>query len=51
MTYYEKYLKLLGGSGKGIYDPKNNICIPRVKSQVVQRKVYSINFLWSSRNV
>ena len=58
MTYYEKYLKykskylkLLGGSGKGIYDPKNNICIPRVKSQAVQRKVYSINFLWLSRNV
>ena len=51
LKYKYKYLKLLGGSGKGTYDPKENRCISTVVNSNVQRKIYSINFLWLNRNI
>jgi hypothetical protein len=51
LKYKYKYLKLLGGSGKGTYDPKENRCVPTVVNSNVQRKIYSINFLWLNRNI
>ena len=51
LKYKYKYLKLLGGSGKGTYDPKENRCVSTVVNSKVQRKIYSINFLWLNRNI
>ena len=51
LKYKSKYLKLLGGSGKGTYDTKENRCVPTVVNSNVQRKIYSINFLWLNRNI
>lgn len=52
LKYKFKYLKLLGGSGKGIYLPEENRCVvPPVVNSEVQPKIYTINFLWLNRNV
>jgi len=51
LKYKNKYIKLIGGGGKGTYNPKENICIPSVVNLEVQRKIYSINFLWLNRNI